>query len=153
MPRSGSRFADAAVASGRWRPSGRPQSVNKRWSLNFLSATSTDGRRFRILAVIDDFTRECLCLVAGTSPSGARVARELDAVIAWRGKPSSLAGYAWRFGRTTAEAGGRLFGAEPGTAGEEQVLLFILSTPSNRALPDAKPPPSIYILASSAAAA
>ena len=45
----------------------------------------TDGRRFRILAVVDDFTRECLALVADTSLSGARVARELDAIIARRG--------------------------------------------------------------------
>lgn len=49
------------------------------------SDTLTDGRRFRILAVVDDFSRECLCLVADTSLSGARVARELDAVIARRG--------------------------------------------------------------------
>lgn len=40
--------------------------------------------------MVDDFTRECLCLVANTSLSGARVARELDVVIARRGKPSSL---------------------------------------------------------------
>ena len=49
--------------------------------------TLTDGRRFRILAVVDDFTRECLCLVADTSLSGLRVARELDALIAARGRP------------------------------------------------------------------
>jgi putative transposase len=64
-----------------------PQAANQRWSLDFLSDSFTDGRRFRILAVVDDFTRECLCLVADTSLSGARVARELDLVIAERGKP------------------------------------------------------------------
>ena len=47
----------------------------------------TDGRRFRILVVVDDFSRECLCLAANTSISGMRVARELDAIIARRGKP------------------------------------------------------------------
>ena len=52
-----------------------------------IRALATDGRRFRILAVVDDFTRECLALVADTSLSGARVARELDAVIAARGRP------------------------------------------------------------------
>ena len=67
-----------------------PQGANQRWSLDFLSDTFTDGRRFRILAVVDDFSRECLCLVADTSLSGARVARELDAVIARRGKPVNL---------------------------------------------------------------
>src|SRR5690348_11499867 len=64
-----------------------PQGPNQRWSLDFLSDTLTDGRRFRILAVVDNFTRECLCLVADTSLSGTRVARELDAIIAARGRP------------------------------------------------------------------
>ena len=64
-----------------------PQGPNQRWSLDFVSDTLTDGRRLRILAVVDDFSRECLCLVADTSLSGKRVARELDAVIAHRGKP------------------------------------------------------------------
>ena len=48
------------------------------------------GRRFRILCVVDDFTRECLALVADTSLSGARVARELDAIVALRGKPLAV---------------------------------------------------------------
>jgi putative transposase len=47
----------------------------------------TDGRRFRILVVVDDFTRECLCLVADTSLSGARVARELTLLITRHGAP------------------------------------------------------------------
>ncbi len=64
-----------------------PQGPNQRWSLDFASDTLTDGRRFRILAVVDDFTRESLCLVPDTSLSGARVARELDAIIARRGGP------------------------------------------------------------------
>jgi putative transposase len=51
----------------------------------FAADTLTDGRRFRILVVLDDFTRECLCLLADTSLSGKRVARELDAIIACRG--------------------------------------------------------------------
>ena len=48
------------------------------------------GRRFRVLAIVDDFTRECLALVADTSLSGNRVARELDAVIAARGQPKTV---------------------------------------------------------------
>ena len=43
-----------------------------------------------MLAVVDDFTRECLTLVADTSLSGVRVGRELDAIIAWRGRPQSI---------------------------------------------------------------
>jgi putative transposase len=74
-------------ALGTRAPMTMPQAPNQRWSLDFLSDSFTDGRRFRILAVVDDFTRECLCLVADTSLSGARVARELDLVIAEHGKP------------------------------------------------------------------
>ena len=64
-----------------------PRGPNQRWSLDFVSDTFTDGRRFRILTVVDDFTRECLCLVPDTSLSGLRVARELDAIILIRGRP------------------------------------------------------------------
>jgi putative transposase len=45
-------------------------------------------RRFRILAVVDDFTRECLVLVADTSLPGLRVIGELEAIIARRGRPA-----------------------------------------------------------------
>src|SRR5262249_28969378 len=64
-----------------------PQGPNQRWSMDFLHDQLSDGRRFRILAIVDDFTRECLALVADTSLSGLRVGRELDAIIAERGKP------------------------------------------------------------------
>ena len=66
-----------------------PQRPNQRWSLDFLHDQLSDGRRFRILAVVDDFTRECLALVADTSLSGRRVGRELDTIIAQRGKPAT----------------------------------------------------------------
>lgn len=74
-------------ALGTRAPMTIPQGPNQRWSLDFVSDALADGRRFRVLCVVDDFTRECLALVADTSLSGARVARELDAVIARRGKP------------------------------------------------------------------
>ena len=48
------------------------------------------SRKFRILAVNDDCTRENLCLVADTSISGARVARELTALIRIYGKPDCI---------------------------------------------------------------
>jgi putative transposase len=75
-------------ALGSRAPLALPQAPNQRWSLDFLHDQMSDGRRFRILAVVDDFTRECLALVADTSLSGLRVGRELDAIIAERGKPS-----------------------------------------------------------------
>jgi len=77
-------------ALGTRAPIALPDGANQRWSLDFVSDALSDGRRFRILAVVDDFTRECLCLAADTSLSGVRVARELDAVIAVRGRPASV---------------------------------------------------------------
>lgn len=67
-----------------------PDRSGIRWSLDILSDTFGEARRFRILAVIDDFTRECLGLVADTSLSGVRVARELDRVIRLYGKPQTI---------------------------------------------------------------
>ena len=58
-----------------------PVAPNDRWSLDFVADQLTDGRRFRVLTVVDDRTRDCLALVADTSLSGVRVARELDRVM------------------------------------------------------------------------
>lgn len=77
-------------ALGTRRPMVLPSAANQRWSLDFISDAFTDGRRFRVLAIVDDFTRECLALVADTSLSGARVTRELDAIIARRGQPTTI---------------------------------------------------------------
>ena len=74
-------------ALGTRAPMALPQGPNQRWSLDFLSDAFSDGRRFRILAIVDDFTRECLALVADTSLPGRRVARELDALDC-RARPS-----------------------------------------------------------------
>ncbi len=65
-----------------------PWNRNQRWSLDFLADALADGRRFRILAVVDDFSRECLALVVDTSLSGVRVARELDRIVELRGAPA-----------------------------------------------------------------
>jgi len=71
-------------------PMAVPDRPNARWSLDFAHDQMTDGRRFRILAVVDDCTRECLALVPDTSISGMRVARELDVITARRGRPASI---------------------------------------------------------------
>jgi putative transposase len=63
---------------------------NARWSIDFVHDQLSNGRRFRILNLIDDVTKECLAAVPDTSISGRRVARELDAVIARRGKPELI---------------------------------------------------------------
>lgn len=67
-----------------------PLRPNERWSLDFVSDQFTDGRRFRVLAIVDDCTRENLALVADTSLSGVRVARELDRLITERGRPKMI---------------------------------------------------------------
>ena len=59
-------------------------------SVDFLSDALADGRRFRILAIVDDFTRECLVLVPDTSLPGLRVVREFDTVIVIRGRPAMI---------------------------------------------------------------
>lgn len=63
---------------------------NARWSLDFLADSFGAARKFRILAVIDDCCRENLCLTADTGISGARVARELDALVRIYGKPACI---------------------------------------------------------------
>ena len=77
-------------ALGTRAPIQLPDRVNRRWSLDFVSDAFTDGRRFRILTVVDDYSRECLALVADTSLSGKRVTRVLDQLIEARGKPATI---------------------------------------------------------------
>ena len=77
-------------ATGTRAPMALPDGPNQRWSLDFVSDALDWGRRFRILAIVDDFTREALALVVDTSIGGRRLARELDALIARRGKPAVI---------------------------------------------------------------
>jgi putative transposase len=63
---------------------------NARWSLDFVSDALANGRRIRILTIVDDFTRECLKMVVDTSLNGKRVARELSDVIAKKGSPKAI---------------------------------------------------------------
>jgi putative transposase len=74
-------------ALGTITPMAVPQGPNQRWSLDVVSDSLSCGRRFRILNVIDDFSRECLAAVVDTSLSGFRVARELDRIAEMRGYP------------------------------------------------------------------
>ena len=77
-------------ATGTRAPMAVPQGPNQRWSLDFVADALSWGRRFRVLAVVDDFTREALALTVDTSIGGARVVRELDALIARRGRPAMI---------------------------------------------------------------
>jgi putative transposase len=76
-------------ARGVRSPMALPSGPDARWSVDFVSDCLTDGRRFRILAIVDDFTRESLALTPDTLLSGARVVRELDALIGRRGRPTA----------------------------------------------------------------
>ena len=77
-------------ATGMRTPMAVPDGPNQRWSLDFVADSLSWGRRFRILCIVDDFTREALALVVDTSIGGRRLARELDALIARRGKPALI---------------------------------------------------------------
>jgi putative transposase len=63
---------------------------NARWSLDFVHDQFANGRRFRILNIVDDVTKECLGAIPETSISGRRVARELTAIVEQRGKPGMI---------------------------------------------------------------
>jgi putative transposase len=66
------------------------QHQNQRWSLDFVSDALADGRRIRVLTIVDDFTRECLKMVVDTSLSGKRVVRELSKLVVNRGNPKAI---------------------------------------------------------------
>src|SRR4029434_7645557 len=63
---------------------------NARWALDIVHDQFANGRRFRILNIVDDVTKECLGAIPDTSISGRRVARELTAIVARRGQPDSI---------------------------------------------------------------
>lgn len=64
--------------------------ANARWSLDFVHDQFACGRRFRVLNIVDDVTRECLAAIPDTSIAGRRVARELTTLIERRGKPGMI---------------------------------------------------------------
>ena len=78
-------------ALGTRSPMALPEGANQRWSLNFVSNALANGRRLLVLAVVDDFTRECLGLAVDTSLSGLWVGRELDVIVERRGcRPATI---------------------------------------------------------------
>jgi putative transposase len=64
--------------------------INQVWSLDFMSDRLADGRKIRLLNIIDEFSRESLKIVVDTSLSGVRVTRELEDLIKRRGKPGQI---------------------------------------------------------------
>ena len=68
----------------------RPGGPNVQWSLDFVSDALAWGRRFRVLTLVDTFTREALAIEVDTSLPGERVVRVLNRVMATRGAPREL---------------------------------------------------------------
>jgi putative transposase len=63
---------------------------NQRWSMDFVSDRFGDGRWFRILTVVDQYTRECLCAYADRSQTGTQVVAQMKRLVAVRGVPESI---------------------------------------------------------------
>lgn len=68
-------------------PCSRP---NQRWSVDFMHDVLSDGRRFRLFNVLDDCTRECLCIEVAVGFSGLHVARVLERLRQERGAPETI---------------------------------------------------------------
>jgi len=65
-------------ASGVRVPLSAPTQANQGWSMDFLTDALASGRRFRVLTVVDEYTREALAIEVDTSLPGARVVRVLE---------------------------------------------------------------------------
>jgi putative transposase len=72
------------------QPSSVLTAPNQQWALDFVSDVTASGQRFRILGVIDSFTRQCLALETATSFPSRRITRVLERAIATHGKPQSI---------------------------------------------------------------
>jgi len=72
------------------QPLGVPERVNERWSMDFVSDQLHNGRRFRVLNVVDDFSREMVGQLVSVSISGRQVARFLDELIEQRQPPKKV---------------------------------------------------------------
>ena len=67
-----------------------PDAANQRWSMDFMTDALADGRRFRLLNVVDDWTRECLAIEVGRSLTGRNVIAVLERIATRRGYPSAI---------------------------------------------------------------
>jgi len=71
-------------------PMAIPSRPNERWSLDFVSDQLADGRRFRVLNIVDDYSRVCVGQVVDLSISGLRLTRYLEQLRETRGLPQAL---------------------------------------------------------------
>lgn len=68
----------------------KPERINQHWSMDFVSDSLYNGRRFRVLTVVDDLSRECPVLEVDHSLPGQRVTRVLDRIAMTRGLPDII---------------------------------------------------------------
>lgn len=78
------------IGSAMRAPLGKPVEPNQRWSMDFTADSLSNGRRFRTLNIVDDFSRECLCIEVDTSLTGKRVARVLECIATERPLPEVI---------------------------------------------------------------
>lgn len=67
-----------------------PLAVNKRWSMDVVSEQISNGRRFRVLNIVDDFSREMLGQLVSVSITGSQVARFLEQLAEQRDLPRTI---------------------------------------------------------------
>lgn len=67
-----------------------PEAPNQQWSMDFMSDSLYDGRRFRVLTVVDNMTRESPVIAVGTSLPGTRVVEVLERIAQTHGLPQML---------------------------------------------------------------
>jgi putative transposase len=67
-----------------------PSAPNQVWSIDFMSGSLMDGRKFRLLNIMDDFNRESLAVEVDTSLPSLRVIRVLERLVLQRGKPANI---------------------------------------------------------------
>lgn len=72
------------------QPLTTPAGPNERWSMDFVSDALADGRKFRSLTIVDDFTRECPAIEVDTSLTGRRIIRVLEHLAQIRGLPQGI---------------------------------------------------------------
>jgi putative transposase len=78
------------IAASARRPLAAAGRVDERWSMDFMRDTLADGRPFRTLNVLDDYSRECLAIEVDTSLPGERVVRTLERIASERGYPERI---------------------------------------------------------------
>lgn len=67
-----------------------PETINQSWSMDFMCDSLVDGRRFRLLNIIDDYNRESLSIEVDTSLPSLRVIRVLQHLLETKGKPQTI---------------------------------------------------------------